>query len=230
MTFVVYPGEGVGEPGPNEERFLDNQRIEGSIPNMLGPTLAVLARNAKRRAVVRGLYREDVGEYPVTAIREAIVNAMVHRDLSSSSRGTPVQINMFSNRLVVHNPGGLYGPITVDSLGEGISAPRNIRLLRILEDVTPAGERRATCENRGCGVGAMQDALRRSGVPEARFEDRIATFRVTFSNAPLPRKRDRRHDIKTLLSEHGTMSRAEISQALGLSEISTRKWLAALRE
>ncbi len=197
---------------------------------MLGPALAVLVRNTKRRAVVRGLYREDVAEYPVTAIREAIVNALVHRDLSNASRGTPVQINMFNNRLVVHNPGGLYGPVTVDSLGEGISAPRNIRLLHILEDLAPAGERRAICENRGSGVGAMLDALRRSGLPEPEFEDRIATFRVTFSNKPLRRHRDRRDDIKALLVEHGTMSRAEISQALGLSEISIRKWLATLRE
>jgi ATP-dependent DNA helicase RecG len=229
LNFVVYPGEGVGEPGANEERFLDNQRIEGAIPGMLGPALAVLVRNTKHRAVVRGLYREDVGEYPVTAIREAIVNALVHRDLSNSSRGTPVQINMFKNRLLVHNPGGLYGPVTVDSLGEGISAPRNIRLLRILEDVTPVGERRAVCENRGSGVGAMQDALRRSGLPEPRFEDRIATFRVTFLNTPLRGRRDRRDDIKALLGEHGTLSRAEISEALGLSEISIRKWLAVLR-
>src|SRR5579862_1040261 len=165
MTFVVYPGEDVGEPGANDERFLDNQRIEGPIPAMLGPALAVLMRNTKRRAVVRGLYREDVGEYPVTAIREAIVNALVHRDLSSSSRGTPVQINMFNNRLVIHNPGGLYGPVTVDSLGEGISAPRNIGLLRLLEDLTPVGERRAICENRGSGVGAMVEELRRAGLP-----------------------------------------------------------------
>ena len=230
LTFVVYPGEGVGESGPNEERFLDNERIEGAIPGMLGPALSVLARNTKRRAVVRGLYREDVGEYPVTAIREAIVNALVHRDLSNSSRGTPVQINMFKDRLVVRNPGGLYGPVTVDSLAEGISAPRNTRLLRILEDVAHAGERRAVCENRGSGVGAMLEALKRSGLPAPRFEDRIATFRVTFLNTPLRGRRDRRDDIRGLLGQHGAMSRAEISQALGLSEISIRKWLAVLRE
>ena len=230
MTFVVYPGDGVGEPGDNDERFLDNQRIEGPIPNMLAPVLTVLARNRKRRALVRGIYREDIDEYPDTAIREAVVNALVHRDLSSSSWGTPVQINMFKNRLVVHNPGGLYGAITVDTLGEGISAPRNIWLLRILEDVTPIGERRAICENRGSGVGAMQDALRRSGLPEAVFEDKISTFRVTFSNIPPKARRDRRDDIKALLGEHDSLSRAEISQALGLSEISARKWLAVLRE
>jgi len=231
MTFVVYPGESVGESGANDERFLDNERIEGAIPNMLGLALTALVRNTKRRSVVRGLYREDVAEYPVTAIRETIVNALVHRDLSGSSRGTPVQINMFKDRLVVHNPGGLYGPVTVDSLGdENLSAPRNIWLLKNLEDVTPLGERRAICENRGSGVGAMQNALRQAGLQDAKFEDRIASFRVTFVNTPLGRKRDRRDDIKTLLEQHGTLSRAEISQALGLSEISIRKWLAVLRE
>lgn len=231
ITFVVYPGEGVGEAGANEERFLDNERIEGAIPDMLGPSLAVLERNMKRRSVVKGLYREDLAEYPAVAVREAIINALVHRDLSSASRGTPVQVHLFRNRLIVHNSGGLYGPVTVDSLGrDGISATRNSRLLRILEDVTPGGERRAVCENRGSGVGAMQDALRRSGLPEAIFEDRIATFRVTFQNTPLRRRRDRRDDIKALLQQHENLSRAEISQALGLSEISIRKWLAALRE
>src|SRR5579884_1114020 len=98
ITFVVYPGEDVGEPGANQERFLDNHRIEGPIPEMLGPALAVLERNMKRRSVVRGLYREDVAEYPITAVREALVNALVHRDLSSASRGTPVQVHLFRNK------------------------------------------------------------------------------------------------------------------------------------
>jgi ATP-dependent DNA helicase RecG len=57
LTFVVYPTSEVGEPGPSRERFLDNVRIEGTIPDMLRPTLDVLRRNMKRRSVVNGLYR-----------------------------------------------------------------------------------------------------------------------------------------------------------------------------
>jgi len=146
----------VGRPGARQERFLDNQRIEGPIPAMLAPILAALERNMKRKSVVRGLYREDVTEYPATAVREAIINALVHRDLSNGSRGTPVQMNMFSNRLFIQNPGGLYGPVTIDSLGQGICASRNNMMLKILEDVTAAGERQAVCENRGPAVGAMK--------------------------------------------------------------------------
>jgi ATP-dependent DNA helicase RecG len=231
LTFVVYPASEVGEPGPSQERFLDNVRIEGTIPDMLRPALDALQRNMKRRSVVKGLYREDLEEYPPTAVREAIINALAHRDLSSGSRGTPVQVQMFSDRLVVHNPGGLYGPVTVDSLGrDGVCATRNNMLLKLLEDVAPAGERQAVCENRGSGVGAMVASLRQARLPDPVFENRIATFRVTFLSTPLRRRQDRRDDIVSLLRDRGTLSRAEISQALGLSDISIRKWLATMRD
>jgi ATP-dependent DNA helicase RecG len=239
LTFVAYPGNDVGAPGPGQERFLDNARIEGPIPAMLRPTLEVLQRNAKRASVVRGLYREDLDEYPATALREAIVNALAHRDLSSASRGTPVQVQMFPNRLVVLNPGGLYGPITVDLLGrEGISSARNQTLLRLLEDVTPAGEKQAICENRGSGVGAMLASLRDAGLPSPIFDNRIASFRVTFLNGPrvlpgppnIKQRRDRRDEILALLQGQGGLSRSEISQRLGLTDAGTRRWLAILRD
>jgi ATP-dependent DNA helicase RecG len=230
LTFVVYPATEVGEPGQNQERFLDNQRIEGTIPDMLRPTLDILRRNMKHRSIVKGLYREDAEEYPATAVREAIINALAHRDLSNGSRGTPVQVHMFPDHLAIHNPGGLYGPVTVDSLGrEGISATRNNMLLRLLEDIAPSGELQAVCENRGSGVGAMLAALRQARLPDPVFENRVATFRVTFLNTPERRKRDRREDILLLLRNRGALSRAEISQALGLSDISIRKWLATMR-
>jgi ATP-dependent DNA helicase RecG len=239
LTFVVYPGNNVGEPGPGQVRFLDNARIEGPIPSMLQPTLAVLRRNGKQTSVVRGIYREDLDEYPATAVREAIVNALAHRDLSAPSRGTPVQVQMFPNRLAVSNPGGLYGPITVDLLGrEGISSARNQTLLRILEDVTPAGEKQAICENRGSGVGAMLAALRDAGLPRPLFDNRIASFRVTFLNGPrsLPeplrtrRRGDRREQILRVLRGQGGLSRAEISQRVALTDAATRRWLSILRD
>ncbi len=186
VTFVVYPTPRVGEPGPGGERFMDNRRFEGPIPGLIRPVLDALQRNMKRRTIVRGLFREDLWEYPDTAIREALVNALGHRDLSPMARGTPVQVQMFPDRLVIANPGGLYGPVTVDRLGEeGISATRNQVLMKILEDVTVPGEGRGICENRGSGIGAMLAALRQAGMSPPQFEDRIATFQVTFPNHTL---------------------------------------------
>lgn len=183
MTFVVYPTPRVGEPGPRGERFLDNRRFDGPIPRIVRPALDALQRNMKRRAVVRGLFREDLWEYPETAIREALVNALAHRDLSAMARGTPVQIQMFPDRLVIMNAGGLYGPVTVDQLGEeGISASRNQTLMKLLEDTAVPGESRVVCENRGSGIGAMLSALGQAGMSPPRFDDRISTFQVTFPN------------------------------------------------
>ncbi len=183
--FVLFPGTRVGEPGQDDERFLDNRRVEGSTSQIVDQLLGVLRQHMSRKTLVRGAKREDVWQYPETALREAIVNALVHRDLSAASRGTPVQIQMFSDRLVVMNPGGLFGPVTVDRLGEaGVSAARNATLMRILEDA-PGIEGAPICENRGSGIGAMIHALRRAGLEPPRFDDSIATFRVTFPNASL---------------------------------------------
>jgi ATP-dependent DNA helicase RecG len=228
ITFVVYPGMKVGEPGGGNERFLDNERIDGPIPSMLGPTLRVLRRNMKTRSVVRGLYRADTDEYPLTALREAIVNALAHRDLSQWGQGSPVQVQLFSDRLIVHNPGGLYGPVTVESLGkEGISASRNLLLLKILED-TPTGGRNVVCENRGSGVGAMLQALRSAGLPDAEFEDKISTFRVTIYNTPA--QKGRRAEILAMLRTYGDLSAAEVARRLRMSAVGARKWLATMRD
>jgi ATP-dependent DNA helicase RecG len=229
ITFVVYPGTAVGEPGTREERFLDNERIDGAIPDMLAPTLRVLRRNMRTRSVIQGLYRSDLEEYPITALREAIVNALAHRDLSTWGQGTPVQVQLFSDRLAVHNPGGLYGPVTIESLGrDGISASRNLLLLQILED-TPVRGRNVVCENRGSGIGAMVAALRAAGLPDAEFEDKIATFRVTLFNTPTQRKRDRRGDILSLLQENGDLSTVDMATRLNISAVAVRKWLVTLR-
>ena len=186
VTFVVYPTPRIGEPGPGGERFLDNRRFDGPIPGIVRPLLDALQRNMTRRAVVRGLFREDLWEYPETAIREALVNALAHRDLSSGARGMPVQVQMFPDRLVILNAGGLYGPVTVERLGdEGISSARNQVLMKLLEDIPAPGERQVTCENRCSGIGAMLASLRQSGMSPPRFDDRISTFQVTFPNHSL---------------------------------------------
>ncbi len=185
LTFVALPGTRIGEEGPLGERFLDEARIDGPIPLMIEPALNILQRNMKRRAIIQGVGRSSQWEYPLTALREAIVNALVHRDLSALARGTPVQIQLFTDRLTITNAGGLHGPVTIDTLGEaGISSSRNATLMRILED-TPVPTNGPVCENRGSGIGAMLAALRDAGMSPPEFKDHIATFGVTFPNHTL---------------------------------------------
>ncbi len=239
VTFVVYPTPVLGEPGPRGERFLDNRRFDGPIPRVIRPFLDALERHLARRSVVRGAYREEEWEYPETAVREALVNALAHRDLSAAARGSPVQVHLFPDRLTIINPGGLFGPVSVDRLGEeGISSTRNQVLMKLLEDTTTPDDGRLVCENRGSGISAMLAALRRAGLSTPRFVDRVATFEVTFQVAsvteepgrPSRQRGDRRQEILAFLQGNGESSRAEIGDALGLSIGATRKWLQVLLE
>ncbi|MFI6287349.1 ATP-binding protein [Streptomyces sp. NPDC051018] len=185
ITFVAYPTPEAGVLGPSGERFTENRSIDGSIPEMVSECIRILKRNMRRRSIVTGLFRTDEWEYPEEVLREALVNALVHRDYSEFARGMQVQVEMYPDRLVIRNPGGLYGPVEVSSLGtETISSSRNKALLKILED-TPYSDNRMVCENRGSGIARMRIALVDAGMEPPRFTDDISSFTAEFPNHAL---------------------------------------------
>lgn len=185
LSVVRYPTIQPGAPGPRGERLVDSVKVEGNLPEMVMGALEAILRNLRTSVVVRGLFREDLLEYPLEFLREVVVNALAHRDYSPQAQGAPVQVRLFPDRLEVENAGGLYGPVTEDRLGEpGLMAARNEVLVRLLEDL-PLEEGRMMCENRGTGIVSMLEALRNSGLAPARFDDRRTTFHVSVSNAAL---------------------------------------------
>ena len=260
-TFVSYPTpEGVASAtAATGVRFLDNQVLEGPIPGMLSDALAVVRKNMRRRSVVVAAGRVDVWEYPEIAIREAVANALVHRDLSPASRGSQVQIEMYPDRLEVRNPGGLFGPVQVTQLGaEGVTSSRNAALHKLLEDVAAPGEDGTVCENRGSGIRTMVAALQAAGMSPPRFDTSWARFVVVFPNHALlgaqsvpeqlaietptsaeaapasatRRRGPRRADRShAILSAIGTgeRTRAEIARLTGLTDKTVLWWLRKLR-
>lgn len=252
VTFVHYPTIAGADSGTGE-RFIDNVVAEGPIPAMVADTVAAVRRNMVRRSVVRGAGRSDTTEYPEEAVREAVANALAHRDYSAESRGTQVQVEMYPDRLLVRNPGGLYGPVSAERLGQdGVSSARNATLLRLLEDAPIPGTDRTVGENRGSGIRTMLAALRVAGMSPPTFTDRIATFTVTFrsersavtrhgeptgtadphSRDPVeaggPGRADRRAAILAALGDQ-ERARAEVADATGLSHGVLARWLALLR-
>lgn len=186
VTFTRYPTPIAGELGPAGERFLDNVKIEGPLPQLVVETMRALKRNMQRRGIVQGLFREDMWEYPETVLREALVNALGHRDYSPQARGAQVQVQMFPDRLEVLSPGGLFGPIQPDQLGEaGVQSSRNAYLMRVLEELPPLGERRPLCENRGTGLVSILEQLRRAGMSPPRFDISLTRFRLVLPNHTL---------------------------------------------
>lgn len=174
------------EPMADGTRFLDSASIDGPMPVMLDEALRRIRLNMRHRAVIHGAGRVDVPDYPEAALREALSNAMMHRDYSGMAQGTQVRIEMFSDRIEIESPGGLYGPVSTESLqaGDAVSSSRNAVLAKLLEDVVgPDGE--AIAENRGSGIATMQRALRDARLGPPEFIDRVSRFTVRFRNATL---------------------------------------------
>ena len=181
VTFVVVPATRMDLIPSDGPRFLDNRSFEGPIPVIVQDALRAITRNMTVSSRIEGAGREDRYEYPVEAVREAVANAVMHRDYSSLARGAQVQIEMYQDRLVVRSPGGIFGPISTEDLGdEGATSSRNQYLARLLEDVELPGSQRPVCENRGSGIPSMIQALRRVGMTTPKFDSSLNRFQVAF--------------------------------------------------
>jgi len=186
VTVAVFPKTSPAKTGPHGERFLDSRSIDGSIPIIVRDVTSMLKRHMKRRATISGLFRVDEWEYPEEVLRELLVNALAHRDYSPSAQGAQIQVELYPDRLVVRNPGGLFGPARVEDLGLGTapSSARNPVLLKVLE-YAPLEPGRTVCENRGTGIIRMREVLTDAGMEPPVLRDGIATFTATIPNHAL---------------------------------------------
>ena len=176
ITAVSIPGTQIGDLGMEGERFIDNQRITGSIPDMIELAVDFVRRNSRNRTIISDDgKREDKTEYPVKAIREAILNALVHRDYSIHTQNLPVRIEMYRDRLEVISNGGLYGKITIDFLGKVHPDTRNATLANILELL-------GVTENRYSGIPTIRRECKEAGLPDPVFEVYRGEFRVISKN------------------------------------------------
>ena len=127
--------------------------------------------------------RADREDYPLTAVREAILNALIHRDYSLHTEGMPIQILLFEDRLEIKSPGGLYGRLRLDQLGKVQPDTRNPVLAVAMEVL---GE----TENRYSGIPTMRWELVRAGMPEPEFRDERGTFVVCFRKGKQPARNE----------------------------------------
>jgi ATP-dependent DNA helicase RecG len=183
VSLVVIPG--VESHEGDAPRFEDNPVIRGAIPDLVAETVSVLRRHMSVRSYVNGAGRREQPDYPLEAVREVIVNAVLHRDYSHVTRGTQIQVELHPDRLVVRSPGSLYGPVRVEDLGtEGVSSSRNGYLANLLADTYLPRSDRLVAENRASGIPAMIRELRRSGLGRPIFRNLPSRFEVEFRRSP----------------------------------------------
>ncbi|MEE0868540.1 MAG: ATP-binding protein, partial [Ruminococcus sp.] len=177
ITAVSVPGKEMSATGSVGERFIDNKRIEGSITQMLNDALIFVRKNMKVKTIIdaeTGM-RNDRTEYPVIAVRELVLNALIHRDYSIHTESAPITITMYSDRMEIENPGGLYGRMTLDSLGFVSADTRNPYIAGALEIM---GE----TENRYSGIPTIRSAMKNAGLPQPVFVNNSGVFKAILYN------------------------------------------------
>ncbi len=176
ITAVSLPGTQQGTTGDDGERFIDNKRITGAIPDMLEEAVDFVRKNSRTKTIIndRG-QRVDKLEYPIKAVREAILNALVHRDYSIHTENVPIRIEMYRDRMEILNSGGLYGKISIDALGKVRPETRNAVLANILELLK-------VTENRYSGIPTMRSEFENASLPTPLFSVVRGEFKVVMKN------------------------------------------------
>ena len=188
ITAVSVPGSEMGILGESGERFTDNQRIEGNIPEMIDGAIQFVKRNMRVKTIIdpESGKREDRLEYPMTAIREAVTNALVHRDYSIHTEGMPVQIILYEDT-------------------------RNPVLASAMEVL-------GITENRYSGIPTIRAEMKRYHLKEPEFLDERGSFIVKFFKAQEDTdvKPQNEEEAELVLFCKTPRTRKEICEYLGL--------------
>lgn len=211
IATAIYGNE-MGELGENGERFLDNKRIEGTISDMIDGALQFVKNNMRTSTIINPGTgkRNDKTDYPLTAVREVILNALVHRDYSIHTEGMPIQLTIYNDRLEVKNPGGLYGKLRIDQLGKTQPDTRNPVLATAMETMN-------LTENRYSGIPTIRSEMKNAGLPSPIFEDSRGTFCVTLYKNTKSVKNSNNSNESILEFCSTPRSRIEIANYLGVS-------------
>jgi len=152
-----------GLPGYNRR-----EEFNGALARVIEACWTILLQEMRGEAVVRGLKREDRHIYPLFAVREALVNAVCHRDYRLTGRR--VEIRQFDDRLEISSPGGLPGYITLDNIVEEHFS-RNPRLVNGLFEW-------GYIEQLGLGIDRMIEEMVQGGHPAPEFKPTSYSFTV----------------------------------------------------
>ncbi len=145
------------------------ETARGPLPEQIRRAEAFVIANMRKGARIDALQREDRPEYPIAALREAIVNAVAHRDYAI--RGDEIRVLLFSDHIEVYSPGKLPGHVTVDNIVEERFS-RNEVIAQVLADL-------GFIERLGYGIDRIIRLMREWGLPPPRFAETSNGFKIT---------------------------------------------------
>ena len=218
--------------GTDKVYILDAKELNGDIMSKVDDAILFLQKHLRMSYQIVSVRRDNILELPEDALREAVVNAVCHRDYFE--KGARVMVEIFDDRVDIVSPGGVCKGITPDNFGT-VSITRNSTLATLLH-------RSHYIEQMGTGIERMRNAAREAQVAEPEFE-LSGFFKVTFKRMSLSNASsgtqavasgtqavattDRKREILTLIEKNEKISSTELAEALVLTQGRVR---ALLRE
>lgn len=204
--------------GTTRKEFLDNNIIYGNVFHLLDEAMFFVRRNVPIAAKIENgkLERTETPPIPFTAIREAMINALCHRDYSST--GGSIGLAIYDDRMEIFNSGGLMQGMTIKQIKSGISRQRN----PIIADVFYKCN---MIEKYGRGIQEIIDECVSAGVPEPTFTSDNLEFKVTFKFATSIGRANQlqKSDLTKLSARQATILEiVKIAQNITTQEILTK--------
>jgi len=209
--------------GTSKSRIIDQHEIREHLPVVVEEAFGFVKKHAMQAMVVNGLRHEKRWSVPLGAIREAIINAVVHCDYSQ--QGAPIRVCIFDDRIEIENPGLLPVGLTMEDIRHGVSKLRNKVIGRTFKEL-------GLIEEWGSGIGRMIDECSQMGLPQPVFEEPGIRFRVTIATVPNEQVNLSNPDLRvlSLLRERGALGTKALAKALGQTTRALRSRLRSLEE
>ena len=220
--------------GTDKELFRDRKEFKGSILKQLEDVYQFIDLVNKTKATFSGLDRTDRRDYPEEAVREALLNSIVHRDYSFSGSNL---VNVYEDRIEFVSLGGLVSGLELKSIFLGVSQSRNPNLAAVFY-------RMRLIESYGTGIGKIERAYKACPF-QPEFETAKGVFRVTLPNrneeqeAEVQKTENVKNDIsldeqKNLIiqyaRENGSITRKEVEDLIGAGTTKAFRLLKELCE
>lgn len=182
---VSYSGDSVASP------IIDKQDISGTLDQQIDRMQKFILRNIKLKAEISGTKRIENYEYPEDAIRELIANAVIHRDYMITE--TYTQINVFSNRIEISNPGNLPPGVTIDNIKDS-QFSRNEIIAEVLKDMD-------YLEEYGRGIDIVFSRMSEMALLSPIFKNMSNSFKVILLGEKFKDLNDRQVSIWNIIQE-----------------------------
>lgn len=177
VDVAVHPGVQKSDP-TSAMRFLDRALCDGPVGEIIDDAFHAITKNLRTYSIVSGTGRVDELEIPGEVLREALANAVVHREYGDYFKGQAISVDIYPDRVEIANPGGLWGGKTLENIGDGISACRNAALMKLMSLMPlPSGVGLPT-EGNGSGIPLMKSAMASRALSEPTFVAKFDGFKV----------------------------------------------------